>query len=510
MRVSLVGIGRPARLVVALVALAVAVGVDDHRRPALRLRGIAGLPIHLGIDPADHGEIALAVVAQPQRVVGILREVEMVGAEAGVDERELLGGGVIDGDLARILDEAGRGSGERIKLGGAQGRIPLAIIRRVLGRARLCGEIDAPILVHHGIVGVDLGVPDLLGAPIGRRREDLVGERRARRVFRILHRHLHHRLGVVDGIEDRKVVGAELRRTIDQAVAVDRRLALVGEREVVEIVLGVRPVAHGDDDVALEPGRPRRRGARQLAGLDAVGPIGERGEMAAVRRQQRGHEAHHAAARRSGLDAPRPGGDRRIEMPERLGNVARGVIADLVAIAAAIGLDRVEPLILGLEVHGDAVAVGAGAGEPALVGNPDHRGPVDRRVILGRRGEIGRDHGGQVQRLARRRRDLRRIDQAVAAHPHPVGRLGKVRHHVAPGLVGHRHLGEPGAELGRLRDHPHAGFRSEPAGDDAADVVVVDLDGGRRGVLLGARAGIGKAAASIKMPSAVPGCFARK
>ena len=260
----------------------------------------------------------------------------------------------------------------------------------------------------------------------------------------------------------------------------------------MEIVLGVRPVPHGDDDVALEPGRPRRGRARQLAGLDAVGPIGERGEVAAVRRQQRGHEAHHAAARRPGLDAPRPGGDRGIEMAERLGDVARRVIADLVAIAAAVGLDRVEILILGLEPHGDAVAVGAGAGELALVGDPDHRGPVDRRIILGGRGEIGRDHRAQIQRLARRGRDLRGIDQAVAAHPHPVGRLGKVRHHVAPGIIGHRHLGEPGAELGRLRDHPHAGFRSEPAGDDAADVVVVDLDGCRRGgrprggVLLGA------------------------
>jgi len=39
------------------IALAVAVGVDDQRRPALRLRRIAGFPEQLGIDPEKEGEV---------------------------------------------------------------------------------------------------------------------------------------------------------------------------------------------------------------------------------------------------------------------------------------------------------------------------------------------------------------------------------------------------------------------------------------------------------------------
>ena len=53
MRLSLVGIDRLVRLDIALVALAVAVGVEDDRRPALRRRLVAGLVEHLGVEPAD-------------------------------------------------------------------------------------------------------------------------------------------------------------------------------------------------------------------------------------------------------------------------------------------------------------------------------------------------------------------------------------------------------------------------------------------------------------------------
>ena len=55
-------LGRIQRLVGLdiFVALAVAVGVEDERRPALRLRRIAGLVEHLGVDPADHAAAAAA------------------------------------------------------------------------------------------------------------------------------------------------------------------------------------------------------------------------------------------------------------------------------------------------------------------------------------------------------------------------------------------------------------------------------------------------------------------
>ena len=96
-------VGRPARLAIAFVALAVAVGIDDQRGPALRLRGVAGLEIHLGVEPADHGQIVLAVVGEPKRVVGVLGEVEVMRAEAGIDVRPLLRLRIVERELPAAL-----------------------------------------------------------------------------------------------------------------------------------------------------------------------------------------------------------------------------------------------------------------------------------------------------------------------------------------------------------------------------------------------------------------------
>src|SRR5262249_39978865 len=82
------------------VPLAIAVGVDDERRPALGLPRVARLPEHLRVHPADEGELVLEVVAEPQRVVRILAEIQMVRAEARVDERELLRLRVVHRDLS--------------------------------------------------------------------------------------------------------------------------------------------------------------------------------------------------------------------------------------------------------------------------------------------------------------------------------------------------------------------------------------------------------------------------
>src|SRR5438552_1890079 len=59
---------------VAFVTSAVAVGVDDDRRPALRFRRVAGLKEHLGVHPADHAGLR-AALAHPQRPVCIVAEV---------------------------------------------------------------------------------------------------------------------------------------------------------------------------------------------------------------------------------------------------------------------------------------------------------------------------------------------------------------------------------------------------------------------------------------------------
>ena len=129
------------------------------------------------------------------------------------------------------------------------------------------------------------------------------------------------------------------------------------------------------------------------------------------------------------------------------------------AIAAAIGLDEVEPLLLGLEIFRDAVALVAGAGEAALVGDLDHRGPVDRRIILRRRGEARRDDGGQVEDLARLAGDLLASRRGRSRAPRPGNcAFGRSGIDVAAALVGDDHLGEAGAEIPGLGDDPDSGF----------------------------------------------------
>ena len=65
-----------------LVAPAVAVRVEDERRPALRPRRVAGIVEDPGVDPPRDR----AGAAEPERVVGIVAELQMVGLEAGIDE----------------------------------------------------------------------------------------------------------------------------------------------------------------------------------------------------------------------------------------------------------------------------------------------------------------------------------------------------------------------------------------------------------------------------------------
>ncbi len=62
----------------------------------------------------------------------------------------------------------------------------------------------------------------------------------------------------MDRIEHRNGVRAQFRRAVEQAVGVDGGLALVGRDEVVQVVFRIEPIAHRDDEAALDPDRPRR------------------------------------------------------------------------------------------------------------------------------------------------------------------------------------------------------------------------------------------------------------
>ena len=281
-----------------LVALAVAVGVEHQRGPALRLLDVAGLVEHLGVDPADIA--AAAAGAHPQRLVGVVAELQMMRTEAG------LVGGVFAG-LRIVHRHPAVGAVERKLDRRRMARALLAevgIVRLVAGR----GQPDAALPVEHRVVVVGLAVPDVLLAPIGRGSQDLdragvAGSERQRHVGRgrqhEVRRHVLHR------IEDRHVVAGMLALPVQRPIGVDGRVAPVARDQVVQILLVVVPVAQRDHDVALDALRPRRLGKRQFALGDALGPVAEILERHAA--ELAGGDGDHVLAGLAGLDATDPG-----------------------------------------------------------------------------------------------------------------------------------------------------------------------------------------------------------
>ena len=168
--------------------------------------------------------------------------------------------------------------------------------------------------------------------------------------------------------------------------------------------------------------------------------------------------------------------ERAVELAELGIDDARRLVAELVAGAAALRLDVGEPLAWLRMLVGHAVALRPGAGEQALVRNFHHRVPPLRRVVLGRRRGRRRRHRGEIEDFSGRRAHLRRIDQAVAAHPDAVGGLRQFRQDVAALIVGDDDLGELGGQIGGFRDHPDAGLGALGAAHDAAEIAVADRD----------------------------------
>ena len=445
-----------------VVPLAVAVGVEDERRPALRSHLVTGLVEHLAIQPAEYAALRPAR-ARPQRVVGVLREYQMVGGEARTDQGDLPRLGIVPGEMpVGLLD--------REELGRRMVRSLLAEVR-IRGRTHARGEPDPPLLVKHRVVHARLAVPDRVRPPVRRRRRGVL-VRRGR--VGITHEHPDLRRLVLHGIEHREEIRALLGSAVDHPVGVDPRVALVRRDLVVQVVLGAGPVPERDDDVALHSLRPGRRGRRELARGDSIGPVGEeRGGPLGVEPPEIVQHLRHGLPRH---DAPGPRLRRGGELAELLRNRARRLVAELVTRVAAVGLDDVEPLRLALEGHRDAVTARAGAGELALVRHLEHGIPVDRRVVLGRRRRARRHGRLQIDQLAGNGTNLGRVDEPVAADPDPVGRLGKIGQDIAAPIIGDHDLGKLRGQVGRLGDDPHAPLRPVRACDHAAEVPAADAD----------------------------------
>ena len=148
-----------------VVALAVAVGIQHERRPALRALLVTGLFEELAVEPAER-RVAGAAGARPERVVRVLGEHQMVRAEAGADQRELAALRVVHREMAV-------GALERQHLRRRMAR-PLPAELGVARRPHARGVPDAPLLIQHRIVARGVTVPDRRRAPVGRRRHRIV------------------------------------------------------------------------------------------------------------------------------------------------------------------------------------------------------------------------------------------------------------------------------------------------------------------------------------------------
>src|SRR5262245_21031091 len=71
--------------------------------------------------------------------------------------------------------------------------------------------------------------------------------------------------GVANRIDDRHIVRGGLESAIDESVRIDCWISLIARYFIVEVSLGIGPIPHRNDDVALSALRPRRLSRRQFA-----------------------------------------------------------------------------------------------------------------------------------------------------------------------------------------------------------------------------------------------------
>ena len=138
----------------------------------------------------------------------------------------------------------------------------------------------------------------------------------------------------------------------------------------------------------------------------------------------------------------------------------------------AVRLQPVDPVVLRQHRLAEAVAVSASAGKIAFRRRLQQRQPVVARIHLC--GFLRRLRGIRAERhrlALRLHRHRRRIDQAIAADPHAVVRVGQLRQGEAAAIVGDDNLDDVGRQVTGFGDDPHAGLWSLAALDHAGDVV---------------------------------------
>ena len=234
----------------------------------------------------------------------------------------------------------------------------------------------------------------------------------------------------------------------------------------------VTDVPQGHHEIALDAFRPGRR-RRHFALVDALGPIGK-----GPRCPGQSHideRTVHRIATHSGTEAPLPGLLVRRDVALRLEDVidaAREPVSELMT-EIAVRFQRVDPVVLGLHVRAQAVAVRPGARKLLLRRRLEQRQPVIARIHLCRflwslrRRRLERD-----RRRARLHLNRRRIREAVASHPHAVTGGWQVRQREPPLVISDDDLDEVRGQPFRLGDHPHAGFGSRAALNDTSDEAV--------------------------------------
>ena len=247
------------------VAPAVAVGVDDQRRPSLRRHFVAGLVELLRVQPSDH----LAAAARPQRPVRVFGEHQMVRGETRADVRQLFRLRVVHLQMAARVVHREQPS-------------PTDALDPALQKSGFSGGRTAEVS-HSRFFSSSIGLCTLF-LLVQMTSSPQYGDgvrhlRVGRRRVRIAHRQRNAAGRVLHRIEHRHVVGAQLERAVNRPVRIEPRVAAIGRHRIVQVRFRIGPVPLRDHDVALDAARARRR-RRHFACRNAIGPVGEHLERA--------------------------------------------------------------------------------------------------------------------------------------------------------------------------------------------------------------------------------------